>query len=498
MKFKKRLANASQSTATPQTVTHKSARNWEESISLEPTTIEHAYHVDDVVRVLKNSDSYPSPIRAVGSRHSTTHCAVCDGGTLLVMRHMNQILSIDEKNLTVTTQAGALYLDVAQALRDQDLQFYVNVEIGNLTMGSAASTGTKDASMPDEFGQVCSYASAIKLVKPDGTVMVITEQDADLMQAARSSYGLMGVIVEVTFRIKAIQAMSVRHKTYSLDEFEAALPELLKNGESMMYYLFPFQDSITVEFRHYLPDLKPTNRWVWWLRNLMWKSLAPSLSHFLTVNLNNKKLRFFLIDSFNRVLQVCADWVLSSRRTCSSDQLIRYPEQKGYSKYTFSIWAFPEDKIVPTMRAYYQFCRNYYDKHGFRCDMLNVGYRIKQDTNPLFSYSYSHSVMTLDPVATAHEAGWDDFLRAYNEFSSMYDGVPLFNQSKWLTQSQVKKAFGDRVERFDSYRKEYDPSNRLLNKYFDELFGCSVAKSRDLPDIEQNIDFFEEKIASGF
>jgi uncharacterized protein VirK/YbjX len=78
-------------------------------------------------------------------------------------------------------------------------------------------------------------------------------------------------------------------------------------------------------------------------------------------------------------------------------------------------------------------------------------------------------VLTIDPVSTG-APGWKDFLKAYNEFCSEHDGKPLFNQSWGLTPEQVRKAFGDRVDQFEEYRKRYDPTDRLLNSYFRELF----------------------------
>ena len=78
------------------------------------------------------------------------------------MSKMNRILSITAD--TVTAEAGALYIDIAQELEKRQLQFYVNTEIGSLSVGSAACAGTKDASMPGEFGQVGSYVTDIKMV----------------------------------------------------------------------------------------------------------------------------------------------------------------------------------------------------------------------------------------------------------------------------------------------------------------------------------------------
>ena len=80
------------------------------------------------------------------------------------MTTMNRVIEIGPD--TVTAEAGALYIDVARELLRHRLQFYVNVELGNLTVGSAACGGTKDASMPGEFGQVSSYVIGMKVVTP--------------------------------------------------------------------------------------------------------------------------------------------------------------------------------------------------------------------------------------------------------------------------------------------------------------------------------------------
>ena len=101
--------------------------------------------------------------------------------------------------------------------------------------------------------------------------------------------------------------------------------------------------------------------------------------------------------------------------------------------------------------------------------MLNVGYRISEDKSSLFSYSFDGTILSLDPVSTG-DRGWDDFLKAYNQFCSDLGGIPLFNQTKWITPPQAKKAFGQRLETFKEYRKQYDPQDRLLNEYFRSMF----------------------------
>ena len=75
-----------------------------------------ANSIDDIVAVLKNPARFPSPVRAVGSNHSTTSCGVAEGGTVIKMTPMNRILNINPTAGTVTAQAGAPYINVAAEL----------------------------------------------------------------------------------------------------------------------------------------------------------------------------------------------------------------------------------------------------------------------------------------------------------------------------------------------------------------------------------------------
>jgi FAD/FMN-containing dehydrogenase len=241
--------------------------NWFGNITSSPYVVVEAKNVQDIIAVMNDPVRYPSPVRAVGSNHSTTPCGVADHGTLIVLRHMNRILHIGPD--TVTAEAGALYIDVAKELQKHNLQFFVNTEIGSLSMGSAACCGTKDASMPGEFGQVCSYAVAIKMVMPSGEIVEVTEDQPELLQATRSSYGLFGIVYEVIFKVKPLRSMSVYHRTYRLDAFDRQLPALKAKGESIMMYINPFINKITVEFRRYRDDQDPqkASSWQWRLRN---------------------------------------------------------------------------------------------------------------------------------------------------------------------------------------------------------------------------------------
>ena len=444
------------------------ARNWFGDITSSPRVVTHPRNVEEIIGVLQDTERYPSPVRAAGSNHSTTPCATADGGTVAVMRNMDRILHIGPD--TVTTEAGALYINVAQELRKYGLQFYVNVEIGNLTMGAAACSATKESSLAGEYGQVASYATRIKLVTPSGEDVEVTEEQPELLQAVRSSHGLFGIAYEVTFKVKPVQPLAVYHKTYTLDSFARALPALRQSGESIMMFISPLEDVITIEFRRYRRNADPAkaSSWQWKVRNLTWEILAPYTAYLVSNYVPARGVRDFLIRGYSRLVHTLLAAFVRGRNTHASDQMIRYAETGARGGYTFSIWGFPEEEYVQTLRDYFAFCQEYYRSTGYRTDLLDVSYRVAHDTSSLLSYSWNGTVMTIDPVSTANP-GWEEFIVAYNEFCSRHNGVPLFNQSNSLTRAQVEKAFGDRLHTFQEYRRRFDPADRLLNQYFKEL-----------------------------
>ena len=70
----------------------------------------------------------------MGSYHSLTPC-VSTPGTIVDMKALDKIVRIDAEKMTLTAQAGLEMIEAANALRKLKLQFILNIEIGNMTLG---------------------------------------------------------------------------------------------------------------------------------------------------------------------------------------------------------------------------------------------------------------------------------------------------------------------------------------------------------------------------
>jgi FAD/FMN-containing dehydrogenase len=418
---------------------------------------------------MKDAVKYPSPVRAVGKLHSPAPCSADDGGTMLDMTGMTRIIEIGHD--FVTAEAGALYIDVAEELARHGKQFHINTEIGNVTLGAVACAATKDSSLigTSHWGQVSSFVSGLKIVKPDGSVASYNEaDDPDEMRLLRSSYGLLGVLVEVTLRIKPMTAVYAKHRVYTIDEFRSAMPELIAQRNALMMYFYTFTQKVMVEERRELPGVKPTSSGRWWLRNAFWRNLGPMFTIMIARGARGHPIEHRVRAVYDFLICRWTSMLVGGKATKPHLQIIRHQEKPGVYKFVFSMWSFDEKQFFDTFEAYSRVCREHAERTGFRCDLPAVGYRMVQDKNALLSFSHDAPAISIDPVSTGGP-GWDEFLKAFNAFASAHNGHPLFNQTKHLTPEHVGKAYGKRWAEFAAARRARDPGNRLLSSYFASL-----------------------------
>jgi FAD/FMN-containing dehydrogenase len=230
---------------------------------------------------------------------------------------------------------------VSNALKERGLQFHVTTEIGNVTLGAMATAATKDSSFPGGFGQISSYVTQVRLVTPDGKLKEINERDnPEEMQLIRSSYGLFGIVYEVTIKVRPTTALSVRHYSLSLDNFRRYFPIYKARGFAVMYYIFPYVKRVLVELRKDNPEAQPTSRYTWVYRNRFWRKYGPAVTLWIQRSTKNHALRA-LADKlhFFVLRQALVLWVRSDR-TWPHAQIIDYPRDPGANKYLFSMWSF--------------------------------------------------------------------------------------------------------------------------------------------------------------
>ena len=304
-------------------------KSWDQTWTYRPKVLATPTSVDDIVEIMKDKARYPSPVRPAGSMHSTARMnGDDDGGTMVDMKAMNHILYFTED--TVTVEPGVSYLQLANALKERGLQPFITTEIGNVTLAAMATAATKDSSFPGGFGQISSYVTGVKLVTPQGEIREITAQEhPEVMRVLRSSYGLFGIVYEVTIKVRPTTALSVRHVSLSLKEFRENFSRYKAEGYAVMYYIFPYARRIVVELRKDNPNSKPKSRHRWSYRNRFWRKYGPALNHWIRRKTTNEKYREAAANLLFFLLRQGLVYVVRSDRTWPHAQIINYPRNPG-------------------------------------------------------------------------------------------------------------------------------------------------------------------------
>ncbi len=448
-----------------------SLANYDGSIVTTPQQVVRPTSLADLQAILRQTDKYPSPVRAMGSHHSLTPC-VATPGTVIDMKGMKRILKIDRQAMTLTAEAGLEMIEANKALRAQDLQLMLNIEIGNLTLGSAACCHTKDSLDAVEFGQVSSYVTAIKWVTPSGDLAeASTAADLDLLRRMRSSYGLAGVIYEVTLRIKPLEIVRFNYDIHPTAELtQALIDETIAKNQCVVCWTVGH--TTVIQTRN--PATTLENDWLAGSRQFGWNFLGAFLARAVgqvtpegNATLDEAGAGVEL--GFYRLISALGGFTLHD-----SDKMIDYSRTPPAARYAFTFWAFPRQNWVKNVQDYLAFADAHFARTGFRCNMPLGAYFVRRDTNSLLSYSADGDIFSLDPIhapGTRHPDAWPAFLDAFNVWAAPRQGIPLLNQSPRVTPDQVRGAFGARWTTFSQWIKSVDPAGRMLNPWFKDLLA---------------------------
>jgi FAD/FMN-containing dehydrogenase len=241
--------------------------NYDGSVVTVPQKIARPESVEELQAVLRDPARFPSPVRAMGSYHSLTPCA-SSSGTIVSMSGLKKIQNLDPKNMTLTAQAGLQMVEAAEVLRRHNLQFMLNIEIGNMTLGSAACCQTKDSLDGVKYGQVNSYITKIKWVTPSGGLGEASEAESpELLSMVRSSYGLCGIVYEVALKIKPLEVVKFDYFLHDINDLtQDKVSHFIATNESIVCWTV--DRTVVIQTRNRTTDLK--NAWLAGIRRRLW------------------------------------------------------------------------------------------------------------------------------------------------------------------------------------------------------------------------------------
>lgn len=424
--------------------------------------------IKSVLQAMDRQANIALPIRPYGAGTSATACNQSQSGTVIRLPGLDRIINIDAYNHTVTAQAGVRLYALSEALAEQGMELIGSHEMTGRTLGGAIAAPCLGANIGNVSGSLSSQVVSLKLVTGAGKPMTVHADQKNLMCTMRSSYGLLGVIVEATLKVQPITTFSVSHRRLDTEAFCDVVDTLTNSDVGFRFCLMPYRNRVYLDLRRYASSAGSAYSTPWKIKDWGESTVLPHVCKSLNRLLPIQSVRYRLIDSVSEATQgiVNSRFVRAGTNSTSGT---RSHTASSARRVNYSTWCFPATDFSFVLRAFQDFCHDSFERTGYRCDMPAVGYRVCRDTSAILSPSFDEPMIALQTASTQHD-GWEDFVIDLADFAEHWAGVPIFSQTRSLRADYAKQVYADRLNFFRKIRRQLDPEDRLLTPFMAQYF----------------------------
>ena len=186
-------------------------------------------HTKDVASVVTFARQNKIPLGIRGNAHTQSGQGLTEGGILLDLRSLNQIISIDAGKKEAVCQAGVLWKDLVQKTVVKGLIPPVLTNNLDVTLGGTLSVaGLGVASF--RFGTQADNCLHLEVVTGEGEISRCSPtQNSELFYSALAGFGQFAIITEATIRLRETLPQS---RTYYL--LYEGLKTFMKDAQFLM------------------------------------------------------------------------------------------------------------------------------------------------------------------------------------------------------------------------------------------------------------------------
>lgn len=406
-------------------------RNWVGNQSFVAEHMASPQSEDEISALVHAATSQGKSVRCAGSGHSFTP-VVATSGLLMSLQNYQGITHIDQQRKRVSVKAGTRLNTITRFLKEAGYSLTNQGDIDSQAIAGALATGTHGTGTT--LGNLSSQVVGMKIIRPDGSVMEVTDKDnLDLLHATQVNIGMFGVITEMTLQVSDAYWL---HDRVWREDFESLMErydELAAKHRHFGFFWCP-----TSESRHLycLPDTQKVSR-------------------------------------SNKDFDVCEVKVMDM-----TDERTFYEgehEKIAYSSEVFAIHYvanFHELEYAVPAQYGKQALREIRDlvltKHP-NC-IYPVEYRFTKGDPAWISPFHNQDSVTISCSGGPNGVDYWPFLKDVDDILRQYGSRPHWGKLHFTQREDVDRWF-PKAEEFRQLRRSVDPNGYFLNDHLRALFG---------------------------
>ncbi|PDT53828.1 MULTISPECIES: D-arabinono-1,4-lactone oxidase [Sinorhizobium] len=382
----------------------------------------------ELAEMVREATSAGLNVRCAGSGHSFTPVALTSG-LHLTLSGMQGVTQIDQARKRISVSAGTTINQLGKALKSNGLSLINQGDIDSQALAGALTTGTHGTGAA--LGNMASQIVGMRLVQPDGSILVVDETTPDLLEASRVSVGMLGVISEITLQV--MDSYNLHEKLWRCD-FDECMEQ---------------HDELAAKHRHF---------------GFFWCPVPESRHCYCLPDTSS-------VSTTEKTADVCEMKVIDITERPPMDRAF---ERIAYSSEIYPIEYVPNfhelEYAVPVahgkeaVRAVRQLML---EKHP-TC-IYPIEYRFTAGDSGWISPFFEQDSITL---SVSGEPGTDywDYLKDVDTILRQYGSRPHWGKLHFLGAEDVTALY-PRSGDFRALRAKVDPEGRFLNDHLRQLFG---------------------------
>ncbi|EZH65141.1 FAD-binding oxidoreductase [Bacillaceae bacterium JMAK1] len=420
--------------------------NWAQTFHSEPTDWLYPESVADVQEIINQSRMQKRTIRVVGAGHSFTPL-VATSDCLISLERLTGIISLDDKNETVTVLAGTKLFDLSERLAIHGFSLENLGDINVQSIAGAIATGTHGTGIT--FGSISTQVDSLTIVKADGSLYTLRSHD-DEFAGAVVSLGTFGIVVSVTLRVVKRPIYHYESAKVQFIDLQRDLFQWIERHQHFEFFLFPHSDTVHVKTMnpsdHGPEDITKHKTTSLVVENYLLQCVSSVCKTF------PKSSKFFSRLSSNAVsetsLHAPSDELFSTARN------VRFVEME---------YAVPLEKL-PQILAHI--------RTALHTSNYNVHFPIEVRTVKADQLWLSPSYERSSAYIAFHMYSGTEFrpyFKAMEAIMDTFNGRPHWGKLHTKSSNQLRVLY-PRFQDFLQLRDEFDPDQMFLNSYLRELF----------------------------